>query len=45
MVDQELSQSKMAKELGISRQAVNQRIRFVAAELNEALEKAEFPIV
>ena len=44
MVDQELSQTEMAKELGISRQAVNQRIRCVAAVLNEALERAEFPM-
>ena len=44
MVDQELSQTEMAKELGISRQAVNQRIRCVAAGLNEALERAEFPM-
>jgi len=44
MVDQELSQTEMAAELGITRQAVNQRIRCVAEGLEDSIEKAEFPL-
>jgi len=44
MMEQGMSQSEMAEELGISRQAVNQRIRCVAEGLEDSIEKAEFPL-
>jgi len=43
MMEQGMSQSEMAEEMGISRQAVNQRIRCVADVVQEELEKREFP--
>jgi hypothetical protein len=44
MLDHGISQSCMAIELGVSRQAVNQRIRCVGEVVRESLEKTEFPI-
>jgi len=44
MVDHSMTQADIAKELGISRPAVNQRIKGVGAAIAKSLEKAEFPI-
>ena len=43
MVDHSMTQADIAKELGISRPAVNQRIKGVGAAIAKSLEKAEFP--
>jgi hypothetical protein len=43
MIDLSMSQADMAKDLGISRPALNQRISHVGSVVRSSLEKTEFP--
>lgn len=45
MIDSDMTQADMAREIGISRPAVHQRISSVGAAIAASLEKTEFPIL